>query len=58
MPTAIDTEKILRLYGDLKNLPHPQGDVAQALSWYRRARDLGESDAELWIQALETKSGR
>ena len=43
---------------DRVHLPHLQGDVAQALSWYRRARDLGESEAELWIQGLETKSGR
>jgi TPR repeat protein len=42
---------------DRVHLPHLQG-VAQALSWYRRARDLGESEAELWIQGLETKSGR
>jgi TPR repeat protein len=43
---------------DRVHLPHLQGDVAQALSWYRRARDLGESKAELWIQRLEAKSGR
>lgn len=42
---------------DRVHLPHLQG-IAQALSWYRRARDLGESEAELWIQGLETKSGR
>jgi uncharacterized protein len=45
-------------FRDRVHLPHLQGDVAQALSWYRHARDLGESEAELWIQGLETKSGR
>jgi hypothetical protein len=43
---------------DRVRLPHMHGDAAQALSWYRRARDLGEGEAELWIQGLETKSGR
>jgi TPR repeat protein len=32
-------------------------DAAQALAWYRRARDLGESDAERWIKELLTKPG-
>jgi hypothetical protein len=43
---------------DQVHLPHMNGDVAQALSWYRRARDLGESEAERWIQGLESKSAR
>jgi TPR repeat protein len=43
---------------DRVHLPHLQSDAVQALSWYRRARDLGESEADLWIRALETKSGR
>ena len=34
------------------------GDAAQALSWYRRASGLGESEAEHWIQRLDTNSGR
>jgi hypothetical protein len=33
-------------------------DAAQALAWYRRARDLGESGAELWIKGLDIKPGR
>lgn len=40
---------------DRVHLPRLQADVARALSWYHRARDLGESDAELWIKALRTK---
>jgi hypothetical protein len=40
------------------HLPHAPDAAAQALSWYRRASDLGESEAELCIQELETKSGR
>jgi TPR repeat protein len=43
---------------DQVHLPHLNGDVVQALSWYRRARELGETEAERWIQGLETKSGR
>ena len=43
---------------DQLHLPQHQGDAARALSWYRRARDLGESEAERWIQGLETRSGR
>jgi hypothetical protein len=31
------------------------GDQAQALSWYRRARDLGGADAERWLTRLETE---
>jgi TPR repeat protein len=30
-------------------------DRAQALSWYRRARDLGVSEAEQRIKVLETR---
>ena len=42
---------------DRIQLLHVHGDAAQALSWYRRARELGETEAERWIQALENKSG-
>ena len=31
------------------------GDPAQALSWYRRARELGKPEAELRIKSLETR---
>ena len=31
------------------------GDPAQALSWYRRARELGMADAEPRIKSLETR---
>ncbi len=30
-------------------------DAAQALAWYRRASDLGESGAEIWIKGLDIK---
>ena len=33
-------------------------DATQALAWYRRARDLGESGAELWIKGLDIKPGQ
>jgi TPR repeat protein len=32
---------------------HVAGDLAQALSWYRRARELGMTEAELRIKSLE-----
>ena len=32
-----------------------QGDRGAALSWYRRARDLGATDAEALLKALEAK---
>jgi TPR repeat protein len=32
------------------------GDPAQALSWYRRARELGVAEAEHRIKSLEAKS--
>lgn len=40
------------------HLPEAYGDAAKALSWYRRAGDLGESEAGRWIEALETPPGR
>jgi hypothetical protein len=43
---------------DRVQLLHVRGDAAQALSWYRRARELGDTEAERWIQGLENKSGR
>ncbi len=43
---------------DRVHLPHLHADAAQALSWYRRARDLGESGAEIWIQGLEINPGQ
>jgi hypothetical protein len=35
-----------------------RGDAAQALRWYRRARELGAVDAEHWIKRLEPRTGR
>ena len=35
---------------DQVQLPHLNADVARALSWYRRALDLGESEAARWIR--------
>jgi hypothetical protein len=35
-----------------------RGDAAQALAWYRRARELGAADAERWIKRLEKRAGR
>jgi hypothetical protein len=32
------------------------GDPAQALFWYRRARDLGGAGAERWIKSLEMRN--
>jgi len=43
---------------DRVHLPRHYADAAQALSWYRRARDLGEGGTESWIQGLETNPGR
>jgi hypothetical protein len=34
-------------------LQHIQGDVNTALSWYRRARSLGEVEADQWIKSLQ-----
>jgi TPR repeat protein len=30
-----------------------RGDPGQAVSWYRRARDLGVADAEVLLKALQ-----
>jgi hypothetical protein len=43
---------------DQVHLPNVHGDAAQALSWYRRAHDLGEIEAERLIQRLATQTGR
>jgi TPR repeat protein len=32
-----------------------RGDLEAALFWYRRARDLGATDAEVLLRVLETK---
>jgi TPR repeat protein len=32
-----------------------RGDLSTALSWYRRARDLGVAEAEILLKSLETK---
>ena len=32
-----------------------RGDLAVALSWYRRARDLGAAEAEVLLKSLEAK---
>ena len=32
-----------------------RADPGAALSWYRRARDLGASEAEVLLRTLETK---
>jgi TPR repeat protein len=32
------------------------GDLHQALHWYRRARDLGNSDAEILLRRTESAS--
>jgi TPR repeat protein len=33
------------------------GDLGMALFWYRRARDLGATEVELRLKALESKQG-
>ena len=40
---------------DHSHLPGVRGDFSTALSWYRRARDLGAADAEILIKSLEAK---
>ena len=37
---------------DQARLRGARGDLSTALSWYRRARDLGSSDAEALLQAV------
>ena len=40
---------------DRAHLPGARGDRSMALSWYRRARDLGVTEAEIMLKSLETK---
>ena len=40
---------------DHAHLPGVRGDFSTALSWYRRARDLGTADADILIKILEAK---
>ena len=43
------------LFLDRAHLHGVRGDPGAALLWYRRARDLGASDAEVFLKALEAK---
>ena len=43
------------LFLDRAHLHGVRGDPGAALLWYRRARDLGASDAEVLLKALEAK---
>ena len=45
------------LFLDRARLRGVSGDLAVALFWYRRARDLGATDVEGRLQELETKPG-
>jgi len=40
---------------DHAHLPGVRGDFSTALSWYRRARDLGAADADILIKSLEAQ---
>jgi len=40
---------------DRARLRGARGDLSTALSWYRRARDLGVAEAEILLKSLETK---
>ncbi len=40
---------------DQARLRGARGDLSTALSWYRRARDLGVAEAEILLKSLETK---
>jgi TPR repeat protein len=40
---------------DRVHLRGVRADPGAALSWYRRARDLGASEAEVLLRAVETK---
>ena len=43
------------IFLDRVHLRGVRADLGAALSWYRRARDLGATDAEVLLRALETK---
>ena len=43
------------LFLDRVHLREVRGDPSAALFWYRRARDLGASDAEALLKALQAK---
>jgi len=40
---------------DRARLRGARGDLSTALSWYRRARDLGVAEAEILLKSRETK---
>jgi len=40
---------------DHAHLRSARGDLAAALSWYRRARDMGAAEAEILLNSLEAK---
>jgi TPR repeat protein len=40
---------------DHAHLRGVRGDSGTAMSWYRRARDLGTADADILIKSLEAK---
>jgi TPR repeat protein len=40
---------------DLARLRGARGDATTALSWYRRARELGVAEAEILLKSLEAK---
>jgi hypothetical protein len=44
------------LFLDRVHLSSVRGDPGAASFWYHRARDLGATDAEVLLKALETKS--
>ncbi len=43
------------IFLDRAKLRGVRADLGAALSWYRRARELGATDAEVLLKALETK---
>jgi protein involved in polysaccharide export with SLBB domain len=43
------------IFLDRARLRGVRGDLGTALSWYRRARDLGATDAEILLKGLEAK---
>ena len=43
------------LFLDRVHLRGVRGDPSAALFWYRRARDLGASDAAMLLKAIEDK---